>query len=308
MSSKLMKVTPKITDPSMRGHNGRDEVDDADADMNSEIDEVEDAKPSKTFRKAAKDLDKHLASKKNKTKEELQEPGSTNTMLIVAFAALVIILVVLIVWMVMKQNDSKRLEEEEMKKNLQPGMRVPQQRQGFANQPRYMQQPNMQPNMQHPQQQSNMQHPQQQSNMQHPQQHPQQQPNMQPNMQHPQQQPNMQPNMQQPQQPRMPNAQQQPTMQPTMQQPPSQPTMPVGEPNNKVGEADYVVVNSVFMPTPKAQLENSTGISEIDKILNRTNDMLNKDSTLGDADQKMLQHMAMQTFDKSLLPLEPLTK
>jgi flagellar basal body-associated protein FliL len=142
-----VKVTPIVTDPNMRdmrsnkssirgnssvkegplrlqddedypsimrpSHKGANKNKRAEYESDEDADPYEDSERTKS----------HIFNSKNKTKEECNEPESTNMMLIIVFALVVIALVALIVWMVMKQNEPKKIDEMDMKDKLRPNPR-----------------------------------------------------------------------------------------------------------------------------------------------------------------------------------------
>lgn len=160
--SKMMRVAPTVTDPSMQSNKSQADV------MLAEMGENPDS------------VDEVVFNRKNQTKEEQEHQtapvtSSDNTMLIIIFALIVVALVSIMVWMLMKQGNDKK-EEEEVRRMVQP-----HPRNGMPPMNRY---PGNHGNQQHPQFYGNhntrpvnrQQHP----TNQHPNQHPNQQPNQQP--------------------------------------------------------------------------------------------------------------------------------
>ena len=105
--SKMMRVAPTVTDPSMQSNRSQ-----ADAIL-SEMGETTD------------DVENVVFNRKKPTKEELdqqaQQPAAStdNTTLIIIFALTVIALVALIIWMIMKSGPDKK-EEDEVRRMIQP--------------------------------------------------------------------------------------------------------------------------------------------------------------------------------------------
>lgn len=141
--SKMMRVAPNVTDPSMQSN--KSQADTMLAEMGENPDSV----------------DEVVFNRKKPTKEELEHQTSTsatsdNTMLIIIFALIVIALVAIIVWMIMKQGSDKK-EEEEVRRMIQPHPRngMPSMNRYPVNQQQYnnLQQQRMnQQRMQHTQQ------------------------------------------------------------------------------------------------------------------------------------------------------------
>lgn len=106
--SKMMRVAPNVTDPSMQSNKTQADV------MLAEMGENPDS------------VDEVVFNRKKPTREEMDHQAAVgtssstdNTMLIIIFALIVIALVAIIVWMIMKQGSDKK-EEEEVRRMIQP--------------------------------------------------------------------------------------------------------------------------------------------------------------------------------------------